>query len=85
MDKGETFKLLGLGVVLVLLLLINKFDLLSASSRQALWPLVMDWWQAYRYWFFLGIGALIMLAVSIPIMRYVRNRQIGRASCRERV
>ena len=36
MDKGETLKLLGLGLALVVLLLINKFDLLSASSRQAL-------------------------------------------------
>jgi len=79
MDKGESFKLLGLGVVLVLLLLINKFDLLSASSRQALWPQIVAWWQAYRYWFFLGIGALIVLAVSIPTMRYIRIKRAQEA------
>jgi hypothetical protein len=75
MDKGETFKLLGLGLALILLLLINKFDLLSASSRQALWPRIVAWWQLNRRWFILGGSALLLLVILVPTIRLIRSRQ----------
>ena len=75
MDKGETLKLLGLGLALVVLLLINKFDLLSASSRQALgrasWPGGSST-GAGSSW---GGALLLALVVAVPTTRLIRNRR----------